>query len=384
LLLSNKAALERRLSSFKRGNTTFVETFKPRHAQADGKEKARFPRRKRAVLEVANGFVLQTLADVDTAASTIGTGRFNMYNIIKTGRLFKEKSYVYGSTDSIPANSEETTGSKNDDRRQDFLPENRVHLVDFLRHSSVLSRAGIQLNGDANKTYLAAFVSGRTYPPERASDARGRRKEGGLSIYFPQLRGRHIGEKLLRAAAERCFAYQVMPNSENGTRYCDGLILLGYNDLRPSRNRCGLHVCNDVLRVILELLRLDSSCPELQNSTIEVDIFTDSNYAWDLLHNTTSLLRWGSYSRKHDFVYDGKGPKWKANPDILYPLSRTYYGLVNQVLVQGDGNSSKSLAKDLQIRFRHQSEVEWTWDDPTLQSIDVLAERAAHWQYERV
>jgi hypothetical protein len=77
--------------------------------------------------------------------------------------------------------------------------------------------------------------------------------------------------------------------------------------------------------VILEVLQLESSsCPELPTATIEVNIFTDSNFVWNLLQNSTSLLCWGSYSRKYDFVYDGEAPAWKANPDILYPLSRTY------------------------------------------------------------
>ena len=398
LLLSNKKLLERRIGSFRMSNNTFVETFQPRRSQLDEKKKIHFPRirRKRPVLELSNKVVLQTLVDVDTAASTIGTSRANMYDIIKTGRLFKGKSYVYGSLEkNVSSGSEAALESpKNDDRKATFLrsfkmnytpQESGVCLVDVLRHSSVLSQAGIKFKSESNTIHLVAFVSGRTYPPERYREVKGRRKAGGMSMFFPQLRGSHTGEKLLRAAAERCFANQIMPHSENynGTRYCDGVVLVGYPYTRPSRNRCGLYVCRDVLRVIFELLSLESSCPKLQKSTVEIDIFTESSYAWNILQNSTSLLRWGSSVRKDDFVYDGDAPKWKVNPDILYPLSRTYFRVVKQDLVPRDGRIPASLAQALHIRYRHQSEVEWTWDDSTWKTIGGLAETAASWQYER-
>jgi hypothetical protein len=329
-----------------------------------------------------------------------------MYNIIRTGRVFKGKIYAFGSKKAMVSDSQGTsittsetsTDQVGDEQkaflqayRRNYVPDKtRVRLVEVLRNSETLRQAGVPLDGVAKKrTYLAAFVSGRAYPPEKASDVRGRRKNGGLSMYFPQLRGSHIGGKLLRTAAESCFGKQVMPNAENGTSYCDGLILLGYPGLKASRNRCGLYVCRAVLRIVLELLSLESaSCSDLRNSTVEVDIFTDSNYVWDLLHNATSLLRWGSYSRKDDFVYDGRIAEFKANPDILYPLSRTYFRSVNQVFASsGDGaigSQRSSVTKELHIRFRHKSELAYSGGEESCpsRSMDVQAARAAEWQYE--
>jgi hypothetical protein len=132
-----------------------------------------------------------------------------------------------------------------------------------------------------------------------------------------------------------------------------------------------------------------ASCSDLRNSTVEVDIFTDSNYVWALPHNTTSLLRWGSYSRKEDFVYDGRIAEFKANPDIFYPLSRTYYRLVNQVFASsGDeaiGSQRPFGAKEVRIRFRHKSELAYSGGEDSCpsRSMDVQAARAAAWQYER-
>jgi hypothetical protein len=386
LLLTNKDVLERRLRAFEASNTTFMESFRPRRANGDGNQKVLVTRRKKPVLELANDIVVQTLSDVGTAASAIGTTRANMYNIIKSGRIFNGKSYVYGSMDDQPVASKPNNKASKaflQDSRRNYVPDEcKVRLVEVLRNESVLEQAGIEYDGETKRTYLAAFVSGRAYPPEKSGEARGRQKAGGLSIYFPQLHGCQDGGKFLRTAAERCLANQIIPNAGNGTTYCDGTILLWCPDIKPSRNRLGLYVCREVLRLILELLSLEAeSCTDLPDSTVEIDIFTDSNYVWDLLHNSTSLLRWGSYSRRDEFVYDGELPEWKANLDTLYPLSRTYYRLVNQLLAGEHG--SKSLAKELRIRFRHGSEVAWSWNDPKTKSIGALAKVAASWQYER-
>jgi hypothetical protein len=68
------------------------------------------------------------------------------------------------------------------------------------------------------------------------------------------------------------------------------------------------------------------------------------------------------------------------------PVKDILYCMVNQLFVLTvDGDTSpKSLVNDLQIRFRHHtSELGYTWDDPTLKSMDVLAGRVASWQYKK-
>ena len=107
-----------------------------------------------------------------------------------------------------------------------------------------------------------------------------------------------------------------MPNDSQGTNYADGILSLGYPYTRPSRNRCGLYVCREALRLVSQLLLLNSE-DELRESTIHLDIFTDSNYAFNLLQNSTNVLRWGSYKEFATFRYDGDMPELKANVDIL-------------------------------------------------------------------
>jgi hypothetical protein len=109
LLLTTRGVLQRRLDSFATGGKTFEQTFQPRRTAADGSEKVRFSRKKKPVLELSNGAVLQTLLDVSTAASTIGTTTGNMYNIIRTGRVFKGKIYAFGSKETMVSGSQGTS-----------------------------------------------------------------------------------------------------------------------------------------------------------------------------------------------------------------------------------------------------------------------------------
>jgi hypothetical protein len=393
LLLSSISTLERRISSFLESNNTFQESFSSRQTLEE-KEMNPRSRTKRSVMELSGNSVVDVLPDVVVAAAKIGTSRANMYNIIKTGRSYKGKTYAYGvvgDTDkrsSLPPPSSDggTVPTANErlyeDFGRNFVPgHTRVRLFETLRSSSPKRPKDTQVKND--RLYMQAFVCARTYPPERADQVRGRQQSGGLSIHFPQLCGSYIGGNLLRSAAEKCFGNQIISTPEGGTRFCDGRIALGYVYSKPSRNRCSLYVCRDVLRVVAELLKLESTCPDLLNSCIDIDIFTDSNYAWTLLNNNTSLLRWGSYARKDDFVYDGEMEKWKANTDILYPLSRTFYRVVNQDLLP-TLDSPKSYAKELTVRFRHQSEIDLSGTSLAGMILPgKQAEQAAAWYYER-
>ena len=419
LLLYSNAALGKRLEAFKaRGSGIgFVDMFQAQ--RVDGKDskatnavkktQQQQRRRRRPVLEVVDGVVSQTLSDVGAAALAAGTSQSYMYTIIRTARSYKGKKYVFETNPEatpLPMSTimatlnktVETDGVTNttDDSKKEFLrnfqmnyipEETNLNLVGTLQSSKALEGSGMQAStNDTNTLYLAAFVSGRAYPPDNAKKIRGGRCAGGLSMFFPQFRGCHAGGKLLRSASERCFTSQIMPNAGNGTRYCDGLVLVGYPYLRPSRNRCSLYGCRDALRLILVLLSREAlRYPEIQRYNVEIDIFTDSNYAWEMVRNSTTLEHWGSYNRSDDFVYDGNVPKWMANVDILYPLARTYYRLIHQdpLPTKASGKVPESLAKDIRVNFHHTSKV-WTWKNDIYPTIGLNAARAARWQYERV
>jgi hypothetical protein len=107
-----------------------------------------------------------------------------------------------------------------------------------------------------------------------------------------------------------------MPCEVDGTSFTDGLMLLGYPYERPSKRRCTMYACRDALRLILQLL-LNNPDSEFKNSTVHIDLFTDNNYVFQMLHNETNLLRWGSYDNKENFVFDGEMPECYANKDIL-------------------------------------------------------------------
>lgn len=97
-----------------------------------------------------------------------------------------------------------------DIKRKYVSEKSQVSLIEFLQD---VNHMPVTMDGDSldirrsessNVTYLAAFVSGRTYPPGSAMDPQGKRKAGGLSMYFPQLKAYRMGGHLLRRAAQKC------------------------------------------------------------------------------------------------------------------------------------------------------------------------------------
>lgn len=310
LLLTNKAQLQKRVYAFvaSEGNVTFLDTF-------GGRSDPGIPpqsRRKRPVLEcLEDGRLVQTLPSVEVAALEAGTSKNNMYNIIKTKRKFQGKLYKYGALPEALSGLEEGRGSRKTKVFKKDVPEGRsMRLSEILQVSSGLAHTGI--NEDVVKekqNYLALFVSSQIHPLKQDSQTRGMRIAGGHSIYLPQLQGSRSGGKLLRTAAERLFG-NLMPSDTNGTSYVNGTLSLGYPYKRPTRNRCELYGCREALRLVSQLLVLNPD-DDFKKATLHLDIFTDSNYAWGLLHNSTNLLRWGSYEQNDV-------PELQANVDILY------------------------------------------------------------------
>lgn len=393
LLVYSNPKLAKRVGMFKFRNVTFVEAFSPGRRSAvgeSGNTQKTLTRRLKSVLEIASdGSVVQTWPDVQAAALSAGTSRANMYHILKTGRQYNGRKYIYGSVPEIPDvdtwsdSNVDFVESSGKDPRKRVIPDQgdkSLCLGAILQDSALYSdeqSSRSTIGKNSSGINLSVFVSSGVYPAER----RTRTTAGGLLMYFPQLADNHAAGKLLKIAIEKSIPYQVIPPSENGTNYHGGTVLSTYPASKPSRNRCGLFVCRSALRVVLELLALDPTFTDLD---VEVDVITDSNYIWELLGDPVALLQWGSYSRAKDFVYDGPEPLWRVHSDILYPLARTYYRMRNQMLATPAlGERTKPVAKSLMIRFRHESELAWTREDSQIRKGRKLARTAAKWQFDR-
>ena len=192
-----------------------------------------------------------------------------------------------------------------------------------------------------NEKRLTVHVSGRIYPPADDSQPRGGRKVGGMAIAVSCLS--NSSSAILRSLFEEGFLPQLL-----GYRECqmdtkrDGLVaLLGYNNLGPSRRRCSLYGIFFALKLVNQLYITHGKHAKTQVSSAKngetfsklpthIEIVTDSNYVYELLKNTTRVQEWGNVTNFKDFQYTGHGPKWFANTDILYSLSRAYYNMVDQ------------------------------------------------------
>lgn len=328
----------------------------------------------RPVLEMdaATYEVIREYSGAKEAAKLLGTSVPNMYNICKLGRLWKGKKYTYGS--SSKKNGTLTTFSIGSSPKKPRI-EKRTLVFKNLRNSL---RAGETL--DDTTVRIIIQVSGRVYPPDDSNQVRGMRRAGGIALYFPQIDQYQHGPELptrLRLAAENSFG-QIMPADQDGSYYNDGRILSGFPYLRPSRNRCELYACHDALKVVNQLLKYESTTRDgasLKYDTVHVDIYTDSDYAWKLLHNTTRLLMWGEEnSRNNALEYNNNGSAFssRVNPDLLHPLTRTYFRLVEQ---QDTDGQRLELGKNVIVSFHHAA--------GNLGTLHDFAKKAAIWMYQR-
>jgi len=233
---------------------------------------------------------------VSEAARHANTSEPNMYNAVKNGRVLKGRLYVYAQTNT-PAVDE---------------------FVDYASQMKGLLQEGA-VKSASNITHLTIHTSGRAFPPE--DTVRGRRRAGGMALqvlsWSPD-EWRRTCANIWRGRRLRLLA--------------DGqTVILGYPFLRPSRPRCSLYACEEALRVASQFAKM-SSPDTLQRS---ISIVTDSGYVFGLLQNTTQVLEWGLAETKDDFLSSwDKHPQscelHQANPDILYPLSRLCYQMVEK------------------------------------------------------
>mmetsp|Transcript_20331 Transcript_20331/g.30530 ORF Transcript_20331/g.30530 Transcript_20331/m.30530 type:complete len:959 (-) Transcript_20331:657-3533(-) len=232
-------------------------------------------------------------------------------------------------------------------------------------------------NTSMNTLSLYAFVSGSIYPPDDINQVRGQRKAGGLAIFFPQMLGRD-NDFDFDSAMNMSFGMP-MPQNEGGSKPQNGLILVGFPFLRPSRNRCDMYACHGALKVVLQLLKQAATKQNMKGTKVDVKIYTDSSYAWKLLKNSTQLEKWGSLASEEDFVYDGDGPATMVNRDLLFPLTKTMHRLVTNEVTNRHGD--KVVVGDVRINFFHSGDY---YDSHNyMHALNLKAKTVAKWQFNK-
>jgi hypothetical protein len=334
----------------------------------------RLTRRKRPVLEVdpEKNVLIRRYASASEASKMLRTSLPNLYSILGTGRVWKGKKLMYAEKLQKGELIEPPTRQLRSYKIPKARPMPTKHLM--FEDLNTLNTSNESSPDTDMSLCIVVYVSGRTYPPDSSAEVRGIRRTGGMALKFPHFHQDKPEEELahrIRLAAKKSFG-QIMPLNDDGqgTCYSEGRILVGFPYLRPSRNRCELYACHEALKIVGNLLKQESS---LENETVQVQICTDSDYAWNLLSNTSRLHAWGSVA-ENDFIYDGPGSSWRANPDLLHPISRTYYRLVEQI--DSDNVTQLMLAKQVNVTFRHAAGC-------LPRKLQEYAKQAAMWMNQR-
>jgi hypothetical protein len=224
---------------------------------------------------------------------------------------------------------------------------------------------------------ITAHVSGSTYPPENIDQVRGKRKAGGLAIIFPQI---NDTEDFFNFESAMGMSFGMpMQEVDGGSDPKNGLVLVGFPFLRPSRNRCDLYACHAALKVVSQLLKQASLKRDMTNAKVNVEIYSDSSYAWKLLRNSTQLEKWGSLASVEDFTYDGDGPLERANSDLLYPLTQTMQRLVVDGIINLRGE--KVIIGEVNVDFRHSGDCNLSYG--YVRELNHHAKNAAKWQFSK-
>ena len=320
--------------------------------------------RKKTVVQISmHGAVLSEFASVADAAVMAGTCTSNMYKVIREGRAYREMKYAFGSRSSA-----------------DFQPIGGKKLK--------AKSAIVNLN---DSSCLSVYVSGRIWPPDGASQNRGLRRAGGMAISIPNL-PEGLSEDVLRSAFDECCKGQILATRKSDEDAGDWLALLGYAYLRPSRRRASLYICLVALRVLTQVYLLADKKGAVNSRGLDgitseslsavptnIRIVTDSSYVYELLHSAGSLLEWGSKPTLAEFISTEGGSVWATNPDIIYPISRTYSGLLDPM-----GPISPSIRANLTVCFGHVGEGANQVASGVLRdNMGEWAAEAAEWQYKR-
>ena len=305
LLLTSKTVLKDRLEralTASSENTTLSDLL-------DRSLAAKRARRKsKAVLLVTLSNPVQVkleFPNVAAAAIHAGISKSNMYHVVRQGRSLQGKKYIYANTTTISM-ANPTPLLSSGERLPLTLNSPTISVTQPLDSTTVASSTG--------SISLVVCAAGRAYPPENA--VRGRRRAGGLAFRVPTWTLNDW-----RKVCANLWTSQRMRLLSDGKT-----MVIAYQYTRPSRPRCSLYACREALRAASQWLEYQ----EEPHRTIDITIETDSNYVLDLLRNTSQVLEWGKAKTKDDFVYTGPLPVYQVNQDILYPLARIFYHLVQQ------------------------------------------------------
>ena len=246
---------------------------------------------------------------VTDAARHADTSQSNMYRAVREGRPLKGRVYKYAQNDTIA----------------------RDHRVDCLSQPKDCQQSMISDNESFKPTELIIHTSGSAFPPE--DTVRGRRRAGGMALQI-----RNWSPDIWRKACVEIWKgrrVRLLPDGQT--------VMLGFNYLRPSRPRCSLYACQEALRVASQWVQMAPS-----SEIVNIYIHTDSNYAVGLLQNSTKVLDWGRQPTQQGFALSWGNDSqscdlYQANPDILYPLCRSYLQLIEQ-------NASKR-GNELSVQF---------------------------------
>jgi hypothetical protein len=232
---------------------------------------------------------------------------------------------------------------------------------------------------------IHCFASGSIYPADDINTVRGRRRAGGIAIQIPQItEGGEIFHARFHDATRLSFG-MIMPRKENSPLPKYGLVQAGFPFLRPSRARCELYACHGALKVALQLLKQTAEEKDMRHIDVNVDIYTHSTYAWNLLKDSESLLDWGSASTVEDVNFDIPGPLSLANTDLLFPLTKTMHRMTNNAVINRSRNKRLCIGKNVNISFRYIGDL--YYDEEIGKVTRVLqnaSKEAAIWQYERL
>jgi hypothetical protein len=302
LLLNAHGILKERLeraSSVDAENTTLSDLL---NRSSAAKRARRTPKAVWLVPSDNEKVVELEFANASEAASHACISTSNMYNVLRQGRLLQGKKYVYANSTSLPAAD-----------ASDVLPARKT--IEIKTTLETTAKKPITTDTTPGIVSLRICAAGRAFPAEDV--VRGRRRAGGLALFVPSWTlndWRKVCTNLWTEKRMRLF-----PDGQT--------IILAYLYTRPSRPRCSLYACREALRVAAQWLDYQEEAKEM-----DITIETDSNYVLDLLQNTTQVLEWGKAATKDAFCYTGPAPLHQVNRDILYPLARTYYHLVQQDL----------------------------------------------------